>query len=155
VSIVEQIKGLAAGAKNATTAVDRSSLANQAEMLAAQLDKLLNDASYNGINLVRATPDNMQINFNEDPTVELTVTGINCTAANLGADISTCTNNWGTVGDINADLDEYTSALGQLRTAASTLGSNNTLMQTRLDFVNDIVNTLKEGSDKLTLADTN
>ena len=38
VKIVEQIKGLAAGAKNATTATDRSSLANQAEMLAAQLD---------------------------------------------------------------------------------------------------------------------
>ncbi len=153
--LVEQIKGLASGAKNATSAVERSSLANQAEQLAAQLDLLLNDASYNGINLVRATPDNLEVNFNEDSALELTVVGINMTSANLGADISTATNNWGTVGDINADLDEYVSALGQLRTAAATLGSQNTLLQTRFDFMSDIINTLKEGSDKLTLADTN
>jgi len=153
--IVEQIKGLAAGAKNTTSAVERSQLANQAEQLAAQLDRLINDASYNGINLIRATPDNLQVNFNEDSTIELTIAGINLTSANLGADISTCTNNWGTIGDINTDLDEYVSALGQLRTAAATIGSNNTLLQTRLDFVNDIVNTLKEGADKLTLADVN
>jgi flagellin-like hook-associated protein FlgL len=153
--IVEQIKGLAAAAKNTTSAAERSQLANQAEQLAAQLNLLINDASYNGINLIRATPDNLQVNFNEDATFELTIVGQNVTAANLGADISTATNNWGTIGDVNADLNEYVSALGQLRTTASTLGSNNTLLQTRFDFVNAIVNTLKEGSDKLTLADIN
>ncbi len=153
--IVEQLKGIAAAAKNATSASERSALANQAEQLAAQLNNLINDSSYNGINLIRATPDNLQVNFNEDATVELTVAGTNLSAANLGADISTATNNWGTVGDINADLNEYQSALGQLRTAASTLGSQTTLLQTRLDFLNNIVNTLTEGADKLTLADTN
>lgn len=153
--IVEQIKGLAAAAKNTTSTAERSQLANQAEQLAAQLDLLINDASYNGLNLIKATPDNMQVNFNEDATFELTIVGQNLAAANLGNNISTATNNWGTVGDVNADLDEYVSALGQLRTAAATLGSQNTLLQTRFDFVNDIVNTLKEGSDKLTLADIN
>ncbi|MCC7045095.1 MAG: flagellin [Alphaproteobacteria bacterium] len=153
--IVEQIKGLAAAAKNTTSTAERSQLANQAEQLAAQLDLLINDASYNGLNLIKATPDNMQVNFNEDATFELTIIGQNLAAANLGNNISTATNNWGTVGDVNADLDEYVSALGQLRTAAATLGSQNTLLQTRFDFVNDIVNTLKEGSDKLTLADIN
>ncbi len=155
VKIVEQLKGLGSAAKNAISATERSALANQAEQLAAQLDNLINDAGYNGINLIRATPDNMEINFNEDSTVELTVTGINMSAANLGADISAATNNWGTIGDINADMDEYQSALGQLRTTASTLGSQTTLLQTRLDFLSAMVNTLQEGADKLTLADTN
>jgi flagellin len=155
VKIVEQLKGLGAAAKNAITASERSQLANQAEQLAAQLDNLINDAGYNGINLIRATPDNMEINFNEDSTIELTVTGINMSAANLGADISTVSNNWGTIGDINADMDEYQSALGQLRTTASTLGSQTTLLQTRLDFLSQMMNTLQEGADKLTLADTN
>jgi flagellin-like hook-associated protein FlgL len=153
--IVEQIKGLAAGAKNAGNAAERSGLANQAEQLAAQLNLLINDASYNGINLIKATPDNMQVNFNENATVELTILGQNVSAANLGNNITTSTNNWGTVGDVNADLDEYVSALSQLRTAAATLGAQNTLLQTRFDFVDTIVNTLKEGSDKLTLADIN
>ncbi|MBL8704994.1 MAG: flagellin [Rhodospirillales bacterium] len=155
VKIVEQLKGLGAAAKNAITAAERSQLANQAEQLAAQLDNLINDAGYNGVNLIRATPDNMEINFNEDSTIELTVAGINMSAANLGADISATSNNWGTVGDINADMDEYQSALGQLRTTASTLGSQTTLLQTRLDFLSAMVNTLQEGADKLTLADTN
>ncbi|MCC7045094.1 MAG: flagellin [Alphaproteobacteria bacterium] len=153
--IVEQLKGLASAAKNATSAAERSTLSNQAQQLAAQLDNLINDASYNGVNLIKATPDNLQVNFNEDATVELTVAGTNLSAANLGANISSTSNNWGTVGDINSDLDEYSSALGQLRTAASTLGSQTTLLQTRLDFLTSMVNTLSEGADKLTLADTN
>lgn len=155
VKIVEQLKGLGSAAKNATSASERSTLANQAQQLAAQLDLLINDASYNGVNLIKATPDNLQVNFNENATVELTIVGTNLSAANLGANIATATNNWGTVGDINADLDEYTSSLGQLRTAASTLGSQTTLLQTRLDFLSSIVNTLTEGADKLTLADSN
>ena len=140
---------------SAATAAERSTLGNQAELLAVQLNNLINDASYNGVNLLKATPDNLQVNFNEDSTVELTVAGSNLTAANLGADISTVTNNWGTVGDINADVNEYASALGQLRTASQTFGSNATLLSTRKDFTEQLVNTLKEGSDKLTLADLN
>lgn len=154
-AIVEQIKGLAESAKAASSASDRSSLGNQAERLAAQLNNLINDASYGGVNLLKATPDNLQVNFNEDSTIELTITGSNLTASNLGADISTVTNNWGTVGDVNADVNEYTSALGQLRTASQTFGSNATLLATRLDFTETLVNTLTEGADKLTLADLN
>lgn len=154
-AIVEQIKGLAESAKAASTASDRSALGNQAERLATQLNNLINDASYGGVNLLKATPDNLQVNFNEDSTIELTITGINLSASNLGADISTATNNWGTIGDVGADIDEYSSALGQLRTAASTLGSQNTLLQTRLDFTKTLIDTLKEGSDKLVSADMN
>ncbi len=153
--IVEQIKGLAESARTALTATERSALANQAERLATQLNNLINDSSYNGVNLIKSTPDNLQVNFNEDSTIELTITGINLSASNLGADISTATNNWGTIGDVGADIDEYSSALGQLRTAASTLGSQNTLLQTRLDFTKTLIDTLKEGSDKLVSADMN
>ena len=153
--VVEQIRGIAESAKSAATAAERSTLGNQAELLAVQLNNLINDASYNGVNLLKATPDNLEVNFNEDSTVELTVTGSNLTASNLGADISTVTNNWGTVGDINTDVNEYASALGQLRTASQTFGSNATLLATRKDFTETLVNTLKEGSDKLTLADLN
>jgi len=154
-AIINQIQGIAESAKSASTAADRSSLGNQAELLAVQLNNLINDASYNGVNQLKATPDNLQVNFNEDSTIELTITGSALTASNLGNDISTVTNHWGTVGDINADVTEYASALGQLRTASQTFGSNATLLQTRLDFTNTLVNTLKQGSDKLTLADLN
>src|SRR3546814_3934214 len=43
----------------------------------------------------------------------------------------------------------------ELRTNASTLGSNNTILQTRLDFTESLANTLEDGAGKLTLADLN
>jgi len=56
---------------------------------------------------------------------------------------------------INSLITDIESALKTLRTKAQTLGSNVALLQTRLDFTKNYVNTLQTGSDKLTLADLN
>ena len=55
----------------------------------------------------------------------------------------------------NAAISELDSALITLRTQAQTLGSNVALLNTRLDFTQNYVNTLQGGADKLTLADIN
>jgi flagellin-like hook-associated protein FlgL len=47
------------------------------------------------------------------------------------------------------------TASGALRSQASTLGSNLTIVQTRQDFSKNIINVLQTGSSNLTLADTN
>ena len=57
--------------------------------------------------------------------------------------------------DIDQAISFYNAALTTLRSGAQGLGANNSLLQTRLDFTNEVVNTLDEGSDKLTLADIN
>ncbi|MGE0109417.1 MAG: flagellin [Bdellovibrionales bacterium] len=51
--------------------------------------------------------------------------------------------------------DQLTGALTSLRSAASSLGNNNTLVQTRIDFTESMISTLSTASDNLTLADTN
>jgi len=56
---------------------------------------------------------------------------------------------------INALITELDTALTTLRSNAATLGSNVALLQTRLDFTENYVNTLESGSAKLTLADIN
>lgn len=56
---------------------------------------------------------------------------------------------------INSVITELDAALATLRTQGSTLGSNVALLQTRLDFTEQYVNTLESGSGKLTLADLN
>ncbi|MHC8509128.1 MAG: flagellin N-terminal helical domain-containing protein [Rhodospirillales bacterium] len=56
---------------------------------------------------------------------------------------------------INLVIDELDSALTTLRGNAATLGSNVALLQTRLRFTTDYVNTLEAGAGKLTLADIN
>jgi len=52
-------------------------------------------------------------------------------------------------------ITELDTALITLRARSQSLGSNVALLQTRLDFTEDYVNTLEIGSGKLTLADLN
>jgi len=56
---------------------------------------------------------------------------------------------------INAVVSQLDTALTELRTQAQTLGTNVALLNARLDFTENYVNTLQAGSDKLTLADIN
>ena len=61
----------------------------------------------------------------------------------------------GNTAQINSVITSLDSALSTLRSQAQTLGSNVALLQTRLDFTENYVNTLEIGSAKLTLADIN
>ena len=56
---------------------------------------------------------------------------------------------------VNSLVTDLETALKTLRTKAKTLGSNVALLQTRLEFTENYVNTLQTGADKLTLADLN
>lgn len=55
----------------------------------------------------------------------------------------------------NAAVNYLDDNLETLRTNAQKLGTNVALLQTRLDFTENYVNTLRGGGDKLTLADLN
>ncbi len=55
----------------------------------------------------------------------------------------------------NATLKTLNTASGLLRTQASTLGSNLSIVQIRQDFSKNLINVLQTGSSNLTLADTN
>ena len=55
----------------------------------------------------------------------------------------------------NAALTKLSAASGLLRTQASALGSNLSVVQIRQDFNKNLINVLQTGSSNLTLADTN
>lgn len=77
--------------------------------------------------------------------------GITATAAkSLSGSSSTVT-----ADSLATAQNQLSSALTTLRSAASGLGNNNTLVQTRLDFTTNLISTLSNASDALTLADTN
>lgn len=61
----------------------------------------------------------------------------------------------GVTSTIDVLTTELDTALTTLRARSQTLGSNVALLQTRLDFTNEYVNTLETGAGKLTLADLN
>ncbi|MBL4721241.1 MAG: flagellin [Alphaproteobacteria bacterium] len=153
--LVEQAKGLAVNAKATSDTNERSALAVQFNSLLTQVDSLANDASFGGTNLVQGTPDNLTVNFNEDGSSNLTITGVDTSTGTAGINVSVAGNAFLNDSDIDTAITVVNTALTTLRTAASTLGSNASVLQTRLDFTSELSNTLQEGAGKLTLADLN
>jgi flagellin-like hook-associated protein FlgL len=137
----------------------RKNLVAQFNGFRDQLDKLSDDASFNGINLLRG--DNLKITFNENATSSIDIqakdasgnpTAIN--ASNL--DIDTAMNaDFDSDTAIDAKLDKLSTALTTLRSQASSFGSNLSIVQNRQDFTKTMMTTLQTGADSLTLADTN
>ncbi|MGF1626152.1 MAG: flagellin [Alphaproteobacteria bacterium] len=154
-SLVEQAKGLATKAKSSGDATERSSLASQFDDILTQINDLARDSSYNGVNLIDGGDDELTVDFNEDGTSRLTIAHMRSNASAGGLSIAGATGNFASDGDVDAALSSVNAALTELRTNASTLGSNNAVLQTRLEFTSKMVNTLQSGAGKLTLADLN
>jgi flagellin-like hook-associated protein FlgL len=81
-----------------------------------------------------------------DPTKQNTLTADIEGATNLAVGYSTSMNNL---------ITKLNTKLTSIRSNAQTLGANIALLNTRLDFTTNYVNTLTGGSGKLTLADLN
>ena len=107
------------------------------------------------MNLLQASPDNLDVVFNEDNTSNLTITGLDATTASTGINIAVAANNFGLNANIDTALTAISSALTTLRGNAATLGSNATILKTRLNFTENLTNTLESGAGKLTFADLN
>ena len=153
--LVEQAKGLANNAKATGDTSEQSTLAVQFNDILSQIDDLANDASFNGTNLVKASADNLTIDFNEDASSTLTISGLDSTTASSGLNIANATNNFADSTAIDTAITAVNSAITELRSNASTLGSSASILQTRLDFGDNLIGTLQDGAGKLTLADLN
>ncbi|MBH73364.1 MAG: flagellin [Rhodospirillaceae bacterium] len=153
--LVEQAKGLANNAKATGDTSEQSTLAVQFNDILSQIDDLANDASFNGTNLVKASADNLTIDFNEDASSTLTISGLDSTTASTGLNIANATNNFADTTAIDTAITAVNSAITELRSNASTLGSSASILQTRLDFGDNLIGTLQDGAGKLTLADLN
>lgn len=151
----EQARGLAITAKATSDTNERSSLGVQFDALLSQIDSVTNDTSFAGTNLLKTGPDNLTVNFNEDGTSTLTISGIDTSTGTGGLNIAGAVGNFAADTNIDAAITAINSALTTLRTNASTLGSNAAVLTTRLDFTENLGNTLEGGAGKLTQADLN
>lgn len=151
--LIDQMKGLALAAKSDNNMVNRSKAAVQFNDLRAQLDNLTNDASYKGTNLVKGSPANLKVTFSEDGSSTLTISGVPSDASGLA--ISTAAGNFGSDANLDSAIMQLDSALSSLRATASSLGSSASVLSLRLDFTENLINSLEEGAGKLVLADLN
>ena len=152
-TLLESAKGLVESARSGTTA-DRSALGTQFSNILLKINDLVEDADYKGTNYLEN--GSLTVLFNEDGTNALTVSGFtaNVGASGLGVNASGADISAGGTGLDNA-ASQIQVALTTLTTQASILASNLSVVNGRLDFTANLVNVLKEGADKLTLADMN
>ena len=64
-------------------------------------------------------------------------------------------NKWQKDSDIDTSISQIENAVSKLRTMASDFGNNYSIVQTREDFTDNLINVLTEGANNLTLADMN
>jgi flagellin len=131
----------------------RASLVTQYNAVIDQIKTTAQDASFNGINLLNG--DQLKLVFNETGKSTLNIAGVTDDPAGLGlASLAVGTDFLDNDGT-NKVLSALNAASSTLRTQASTLGSNLSIVQIRQDFSKNLINVLQTGSSNLTLADTN
>ena len=131
----------------------RSSLVKQYNDIITQITTTAQDSSFNGINLLNG--DDLKLTFNETGKSTLNIKGVTFNATNLGLASLTSGTDFLDNSSANAALTKLSAASSTLRTQASSLGSNLSVVQIRQDFNKNLINVLQTGSSNLTLADTN
>ena len=139
-------------AVNTASESELESLQSQYNTLRTQLTELAEDSGYKGKNLLSATSTSRTLNVQFEGTT-LTVNGFDATSSGLGVTAAAWTTNL--ASQIDSDLDLLDKSLTTLRKESSKMSGNLSIVTVRQDFSDNMINTLTEGADKLTLADTN
>ena len=174
--ILKQMRALAQSAISAPESSTRAKLASQFNELRNQVDNVAEDAHYNGYNLLKNTSesfspgaDQLTVKFNErigaKSTNALVVSGLRTSDFNKiigqsAVTIGTGTAVWGQTGTaavtaIRAALSSIDSALVTVRQAAQDFGTKSAVLQIRIDFTQNLINTLHSGASELVNADLN
>ena len=130
----------------------RKSLSSQFDEILKQIDQTIQDASYNGINLLQG--GDLKVTFNESGTSSITVTSVNYTAnGELG--IANSTNSFISNDDVDVASANLKRAIDKISSQAAIFAANQTVIQNRTSFTNSMIQTLNTGADALTMADQN
>jgi len=119
------------------------------ENVIAQIDQIASDANYRGINLLQG--ENLITDFNPDRNNTLETQGQDLTVNGLGLERY----DFNDLNDVNKILDSLDVAKKIVRSFGSTLSTDISILQTRLDFTKQTINTYSSGADDLTVSDQN
>jgi flagellin-like hook-associated protein FlgL len=114
-----------------------------------QIDGIVEDANYRGVNLLGG--DNLTSFFNEDRSNKLVTEGGDFTVVGIGINEANFTD----AASIEQSLGEVRGALDDIRAFGASIANDLSIIQTRRDFTEQTINTLKAGASDLTDADLN
>ncbi|MGA8899125.1 flagellin, partial [Bradyrhizobium sp.] len=147
--------GLAAAApvQDPDSQATRANLVAQYNNVLQQINTTAQDSSFNGINLLNG--DTLNLTFDETGASKLAITGVTFNDAGLGLSTLTSGVDFLDSNSANGVLTQLTAASTTLRSEASALGSNLSIVEIRQDFNKNLINVLQTGASNLTLADAN
>jgi len=131
----------------------RANLVAQYNNILQQINTTSQDSSFNGVNLLNG--DQLKLVFDETGKSSLNITGVTFNSTGLGLAALTTGVDFIDNAATNKVLANLNTSSSTLRSEASSLGSNLSIVQVRQDFNKSLINVLQTGSSNLTLADTN
>jgi flagellin len=134
------------------TSSTRTTLQSNYNSLLTQIDQLAGDSSYNGVNLLNG--NNLTVDFNENATSSLTITGVNFNHSGLGLS-AIGAGGFQTASTITTAETDINAAISTVRAQTETFGTNSSTISTRQTFETNLINTLQTGASNLVLADQN
>ena len=161
-TLIEAAKSLATAASSSDVTDNITSLSTQYNVVRTQIDEMAADSGYKGVNLLKS--GETTVKFDEDGTSKLTLTGFDATTtttnADGGAGLDITASAWNGTGttvkdDIEDDIASLDAAVTTLRTQSSKLSNNLSIITTRQEFTQGMINVLKDGAAYLTNADMN
>ena len=154
-ALIGAAQGVAGAALATSDAAERSTYTTTFNTLLTQISQLASDSGYRGTNLLTAGSTTVEFGQRTNAAT-LQISGFSALADGLTIS-SAVSNAWSASGTsaINSSSNQLESALSFLRSKSSALSANLSVVTTRQDFTNTMINTLQTGSDNLTLADTN
>ncbi len=114
-----------------------------------QIDGIVQDANYRGINLLRG--ELLISVFDEDAQNTLITNGRDFTASGLGLEDA----DFSSLAQATKIETQARLSLGKIRDFGQSIANDLSIIQTRQDFTERTINTLDAGSDDLTLSDAN
>jgi len=164
--LLESIRGVVTQARSAlnstTSGTELQGLTTQYNELVRQLNNTVADSSYKGVNFLAGSTVTLTVNFNEQASTSLVMSGFNGSASGLAISGGTLTGSGNlssaaltTQSGLDNIETTINNALATLRTNSATLAANLSILSTRQEFITNMVNTLVDGAGKLTNADTN
>lgn len=128
---------------------DLTQLQDDFNTIRSQIDALVEDANFRGVNLLQG--DTLTTFFNEDRSNFLETVGSDLTSSGLGIDEA----DFSTAADVQVSIDAVLAATETVRNFGTTIANSLSIIQTRLEFTKQTINTLKAGALDLTKADEN
>lgn len=153
-NLLDDAKALCNSALSSDDDTEVAGYMSQVNDILADIDELAEDSGYAGVNLLSS--DTLDVAFNESGDSAITLTGIDGSADGLDAGLVT-QSGWTSASAtaINSFIDAIGNAKTDLRASSKELSSQLSVITTRQEFTQGMVDVLEAGSANLINADLN